>query len=61
MEGGVIPLMAGLLKVENQKVVEQAVWAIGCIGGDNPVYRDRLIDEGAVEGIVRVIKKWPHK
>ena len=53
--------MAGLLKVENQKVVEQAVWAIGCIGGDNPVYRDRLIGEGAVEGIVRVIKKWPHR
>ena len=39
-----IPALVELLKVDNIKVAEQGVWALGCISGDLPIYRDKVID-----------------
>ena len=40
VKAGIIPTFIELLRVDNMMVVEQAVWALGCIGGDINLFRD---------------------
>ena len=50
-------MLVELLRVDNIRVVEQAVWAIGCIAGDLPAYRDMVINEGAIGNMLAVLQK----
>lgn len=43
----------------NIEVVEQAVWGLGNIAGDNPRVRDLVIAAGAVEPISNLLDKGP--
>ena len=38
-------------------VVEQAVWALGCIGADIIAFRDQIISEGGVQNLLQALKK----
>lgn len=48
VECGAIPLMTELLKNSNKRIAIQAAWAVANIASDNTIYRDRLLDEGAM-------------
>ena len=51
-----IPTFIELLRVDNMMVVEQAVWALGCISADNTFFRDQIITEGGVSNLLRALK-----
>ena len=52
-----IPTFIDLLRVDNMMVVEQAVWALGCIGADSIAFRDQIISEGGVQNLMQALKK----
>ena len=57
VDKGGIQLFTELIKSSHELVVEQAVWAIGNIGGDRSVYRDSLIKGGALNTLNSLVMK----
>ncbi|XP_035229064.1 importin subunit alpha-3-like [Stegodyphus dumicola] len=53
---GAVPILLELLKSPHQNVCEQAVWALGNIIGDGPVFRDYVIRLGVVPPLLSFIK-----
>ena len=43
------------------KIVEQGVWALGCIGGDNHLYRNIIIDEEGIPSLLRALENTKNK
>ncbi|CAF4954002.1 unnamed protein product [Rotaria socialis] len=47
------PALIHLLTSTNEDVREQAVWALGNITGDNPEYRDYVLNKGALTPLLQ--------
>ena len=50
-------MFVDLLNSTNVEVVEQAIWGLGNIAGDNPKIRDMVINSNAVEPITQLLDK----
>ncbi|CAL0309266.1 unnamed protein product [Lupinus luteus] len=48
IDHGAIPIFVKLLSSHNDRVREQAVWALGNVAGDSPTYRDLVLNYGAM-------------
>jgi hypothetical protein len=57
IDNGGITAFVRLLKHENIKVAEQAIWALGNIGGDNTDFRDQILKANALPPLVDIINK----
>ena len=49
--GGIPPLVA-LLSSQKDDLREQAVWALGNIAGDSPLFRDQVLQAGALQPLL---------
>ena len=56
VHGGAVPRFVKLLKSAEENVCEQAVWALGNIAGDGPLLRDKVIDAGAIDPLLSLVK-----
>jgi importin subunit alpha-1 len=63
VDAGVIPVLLQLIRLpENpsdksgMETVEQVIWALGNIAGDNYNYRDQILHLGAVDRVVSLLK-----
>ena len=57
IDKGTIPILVELLKSPHIEVIEQAIWGLGNIAGDNPKVRDMVINQGAVTPIADILDK----
>jgi hypothetical protein len=55
IDKGTIPLLVQLLTSPSAEVVEQAVWGLGNIAGDNIGFRNLVIDAGAVNPVANIL------
>ena len=55
VDRGMTSTFVELTRASNLKVVEQGVWALGCIAGDNHMFRDQIIEEGGIESLLSVL------
>ena len=56
VKAGAVPKFVSLLKAGEENVCEQAVWALGNIAGDGPRFRDLVIENGAIEPLLTLVK-----
>lgn len=56
VKSGAIPKFVSLLSSTHENVCEQAVWALGNIAGDGPHLRDAVIEAGAVEPLLSLVR-----
>lgn len=56
VRAGAIPKFVALLKSQEENVCEQAIWALGNIAGDGPLFRDQVIDTGAVDPLLALCR-----
>lgn len=59
MDHGAIEALVKLLGTKNIEVVEQAIWALGNLAGDNVNIRNLIIQRGAVEPISSIVMACP--
>jgi len=57
LDHGAIPALVRLLGLSDNELKEQAVWALGNIAGDNPKFRDFVIQSGIVHPIITMIEE----
>jgi len=57
VDHGAVQCFVTLLLSNHAQVCEQAVWALGNIAGDGPMFRDHVISCGAVEPLLSLIKQ----
>jgi hypothetical protein len=57
---GLIASFVRLLGSADQNVCEQAVWALGNIAGDSPVYRDLLLERGVLTELTQIPERFGH-
>lgn len=55
VQADAIPKFIKLLSSPAGVVAEQAVWALGNIAGDGPITRDIVLNNNAIEGLMRLI------
>ncbi|OAG32157.1 importin subunit alpha-2 [Nematocida displodere] len=57
IKSGAVKHLVGLLLMNNEEIQDQGVWALGNIAGDCEAARDIVINAGATEPILALIKK----
>merc|ERR1719215_2453593 len=57
VEHGALPIFVQLLASPNDDVREQAVWALGNIAGDSPIFRDLVLQSGGLNPIMTVLRE----
>jgi len=57
IDKGCITSFVQLLSSSSNEVIEQAIWGLGNIAGDNPNIRDLVISAGAVNPIANLLNK----
>ena len=58
-EKGVIEMIVDLSKTEDVQfsILNNLLWAMGNIFADSPQYRDRIIDAGGIEALLKIVEK----
>ena len=59
VDRGAVEVLVKLLASQQADVVEQVIWALGNISGDNARVRDLVINAGAVEPISQIVDRLP--
>jgi importin subunit alpha-1 len=57
---GLISSFVRLLGSADHNVCEQAVWALGNIAGDSPIYRDLLFERGVLTELTQIPERFGH-
>jgi importin subunit alpha-1 len=57
LEKGTVEILITLLNSQSIEVVEQAIWGLGNIAGDNYKIRDMVINSGAIPPISTILDK----
>jgi importin subunit alpha-1 len=55
---GLISSFVRLLGSADHNVCEQAVWALGNIAGDSPIYRDLLLERGVLIELAHIPERF---
>ena len=56
VDAGAIPILAQALQHSHVPIQEQCVWALGNVAGDQPAYRNGLLQAGIVQALVGLCK-----
>lgn len=56
---GAIPVVVDLFDSPYSTVIEQAIWAVANMGGDNSENRDELISYGILQRLVGIVESSP--
>lgn len=57
LEHGAVQPLIDLLSSPESDVREQAVWALGNIAGDSPVFRDHVLSRGIVPPLLKLLQE----
>jgi len=57
IEKGALAAFLSLLRSDDLEVVEQSVWGLGNIAGDNAQFRDLILQQNGAEELVKVLSK----
>ena len=57
IEKGALAAFLSLLRSDDLEVVEQSVWGLGNIAGDNAQFRDLILQQNGAEELVKVLAK----
>jgi importin subunit alpha-1 len=58
VKAGAITQFIKLCSSQDAHIVEQSIWALGNIAGDNGIYRDLVLDSGIVEPLIKYGSKF---
>jgi importin subunit alpha-6/7 len=55
VDHGVIEAMVNLLSCQSLEIIEQAIWCLGNMAGDNTKVRDKILMTKAIDPIANII------
>ena len=57
IDKGTIPIFISLLGSSHQNIVEQSIWALGNIAGEDSYYKALILKEGAIRPLGVILSK----
>ena len=58
ISAGAVPKLVVLLDSPHKDCVEQSIWTLGNIAGDNAAYRDLIINSGVLRPLLKALQKY---
>lgn len=59
IDKGAIPIFIGLLASKQKNIVEQSIWALGNIAGEDSYFKSLILKEGAIKPLAQILKNSP--
>ena len=57
IDKGAIPIFISLLGSSQQNIVEQTIWALGNIAGEDTYFKNLILKEGCMKPLAEIFKK----
>ena len=57
IDKGVVPIFISLLGSPHQNIIEQSIWALGNIAGEDSYYKGLILKEGAIKPLASILSK----
>lgn len=57
IDKGAIPIFISLLGSDQKNIVEQSIWALGNIAGEDSYFKNLILKEGAVQPLAQILSK----